>query len=124
MSSPIRINKGTGVIVKIDRELNIPRVTFFNPAGPMKTNMPDTMSRKEKATGNPARRNDQTTNEESKDHPPFHVSVPLLHVLPRGLKAEDQAPAGSVSHEPLRGISYELKKQKEEAHGDRQGCTP
>ena len=43
-------------MVKMLRELNIPRVMFFNPGAPMKTSMPITsMRRKEKATGNPAR---------------------------------------------------------------------
>jgi hypothetical protein len=56
MSSPIRMNKGTGVIVKMERELKIPRVIFFNPAEPMKTRMPRTFIRKKaKATGNLAR---------------------------------------------------------------------
>ena len=43
------MNKGTGVMVKMLRELNIPSVTFFRPGTPMKTSMPSTsMSRKEK----------------------------------------------------------------------------
>lgn len=53
ISSPIKMNKGTGVTVKMDRELKIPRVMFFNPADPIKTKMPKkSIRRKAKATGN------------------------------------------------------------------------
>ncbi len=56
MSSPIKMNKGTGVTVKMERALKIPRVIFFKPAEPMKTSMHRTsMSKKAKATGNLAR---------------------------------------------------------------------
>lgn len=49
----MRINKGTGVMVKVVRELKIPRVIFFNPAEPMKISIPKMfIKRKEKATGN------------------------------------------------------------------------
>jgi hypothetical protein len=53
----MRMNKGTGVIVNVVRELKIPRVMFFKPADPMNTRIPNIfIKRKEKATGNFVRR--------------------------------------------------------------------
>ena len=40
INSPININIGTGARVKVDTEENMLRVTFFNPAGPIKKIIP------------------------------------------------------------------------------------
>lgn len=53
----MRMNRGTGVMVNVVRELKIPRVMFFNPAEPMNTIIPIMfIKRKENATGNFVRR--------------------------------------------------------------------
>jgi hypothetical protein len=54
MSSPMRMNMGTGARANVEMEEYMCRVTFCRPAEPMKISIPSrSMRRKEKATGNP-----------------------------------------------------------------------